>query len=225
MRIFFFWLAPLLILGATLGNVPQPAPVRPGTDVLLSEGLPRVLEGKRVGLITNHTGIDRNGTSSIDRLHGAKGLRLVALYAPEHGIRGTVADGDLISSDRDQRTGLSIHSVYGETRRPTAAMLEGIDALLFDIQDVGARQYTYIWTMFYAMEAAAERKIWVNPSPNIRRFETTLHYPGTVLLEGTNLTEGRGTDLPFEHTGAPWLDAKAVAAEMNAMRLPAAVAG
>ena len=95
----------------------------------------------------------------IDRLHQASGLRLVALFAPEHGIRGTVADGDLISSGRDARTGLPIHSLYGETRKPTPAMLEGIDALLFDIQDVGARQYTYIWTMYYAMEAAAERRI------------------------------------------------------------------
>ena len=226
MRIFFFWLAPLLILGATLGNVPQPAPVRPGTDVLLSEGLPRVLEGKRVGLITNHTGIDRNGTSSIDRLHGAKGLRLVALYAPEHGIRGTVADGDLhLVRPRPAHRPLDPLGLRGDPEAHRRDARGDSTRCCSTSRTSVPASTTYIWTMFYAMEAAAERKIWVNPSPNIRRFETTLHYPGTVLLEGTNLTEGRGTDLPFEHTGAPWLDAKAVAAEMNAMRLPAAVAG
>jgi uncharacterized protein YbbC (DUF1343 family) len=267
--------------------------VRPGVSVFL-DSVPGPIRGKRVGLITNQTGRDAGGTSTIDLLHGSDALELVALYSPEHGIRG-----EAVGSETDERTGLPIHSLYGETRQPTPGMLDGVEALLFDIQDIGTRQYTYISTMKLAMEAAAEVGIpfvvldrpdpigghivegnileeahesfvgihpipvrhgmtigelarmfdaedsmgvdlavarvagwsrdewwdetglpWVNPSPNIRRLEAATHYPGTVFLEATNLSEGRGTDSPFEQTGAPWLDAAAVVDSMNALDLP-----
>jgi uncharacterized protein YbbC (DUF1343 family) len=276
----------------------QEVAVRPGVEQLL-DSVPAVLRGKRVGLITNHTGVDVRGTSIIDRIAALPELRLVALFAPEHGIRGTAADGVKISSSKDRKTGLPIFSLYGETRRPTPRMLNGIDALLFDMQDVGARPYTYISTMSLAMRAARAKGIpfvvldrpnpiggglveggvlapafasftgihpialrhgmtigelarlfndrfgidaslvvvpirgwtrdmwfdetglpWINPSPNIRRLETAIHYPGTVFIEATNLSEGRGTDHPLEQAGAPWLRAGEVADSMNAMQLP-----
>jgi len=132
--------------------------VRPGIEVLLTDSL-HLVRGHRVGLITNHTGIDSRGVASIDRLVEAESVDLVALFSPEHGIRGTVRGGDEIQSERDAETGLPIHSLYGETLKPTPEMLEGLDALLFDIQDVGARYYTYISTMALGMEAAGEAGI------------------------------------------------------------------
>jgi uncharacterized protein YbbC (DUF1343 family) len=279
-------------------SAPHPAPVRPGVEVFLG-AVPEGVRGKRVGLITNHTGTDRAGRSAIDLLHQSPAVELVALFGPEHGLRGTAAPGEKVASGRDERTGLPIHSLYGQTQKPTPEMLEGVEVLLFDIQDIGARPYTYVYTMALGMQAAREKGIpfvvldrpnpiggrmvegnlldtafasfvgmypipvrhgmtagelaglfnrefgigadltvvpaegwrrdewfdatglpWINPSPNIRRLEAAIHYPGTVFFEGTNLSEGRGTDLPFEQTGAPWLDAEAVAAEMNALRLP-----
>jgi uncharacterized protein YbbC (DUF1343 family) len=278
---------------------PRPAAtVLPGVDVLAANPLP-LLAGKRVGLITNHTGVGRGGTSTIDILAAAPGVRLAALFSPEHGFRGVAAEGETITSGRDERTGLAIHSLYGETRKPTPEMLNGIDALVFDIQDVGSRTYTYVSTMALGMQAAAGAGIpfvvldrpnpitgtrmeggvldtafstfvgmypiplrhgmtvgelarlfnrefgigadlhvvpvqgwtrgawfdetglpWVNPSPNIRSLDAAIHYPGTVFFEGVNLSEGRGTDRPFEQTGAPWLRAREVVAAMNAMNLP-----
>ncbi len=274
------------------------AQVRPGLESFVANPSAAV-RGKRIGLITNHTGIDRQGTPAIDRLAASPELTLVALFSPEHGIRGAAAPGEEVASGRDERTGLPIYSLYGDTRKPTPEMLRGIDALVFDIQDVGARPYTYISTMALGMQAAAEAAIpfvvldrpnpiggvdvegnlldtafasfvgmypiparhgmtpgelarlfnrefgigadltvvpvegwrrhiwfdqtglpWVNPSPNLRSLDAATHYPGTVFLEGTNLSEGRGTDRPFEQTGAPWLRADEVAAAMNAMRLP-----
>jgi uncharacterized protein YbbC (DUF1343 family) len=131
-----------------------PAPrVRPGIELLLTDSL-HLVRGRRVGLITNQTGIDAGGVPSIDRLQEAPEVELVALYAPEHGIRGTIRGGDVIESGRDARTGLPIHSLYGDTRKPTPEMLVGVEVLLFDIQDVGARYYTYLSTMALAMEAA-----------------------------------------------------------------------
>ncbi len=295
----------LLLLPLACAPVPGAPPaasgaaeVRPGVEVLLASP-PAVLEGRRVGLITNHTGRDRRGTSTIDLLANSPRLRLVALFSPEHGIRGTAAPGERVGSGTDERTGLPIHSLYGDTRKPTPAMLEGIEALVFDIQDVGARQYTYVYTMALGMQAAAERGIpfvvldranpitgtrvegnildpafstfvgmypiasrhgmtpgelarmfneafgigadltvipvegwrremwfdqtgaeWIRPSPNLPTLESAIHYPGTVFFEGTNLSEGRGTDHPFEQTGAPWLRAREVADEMSALRLP-----
>lgn len=272
--------------------------VRPGIEVLMAN-TPPILEGKRVGFITNQTAVASDGTSAIDLLHRNEDFELVALFSPEHGIRGVAAEGEEISSAVDQATGLPIHSLYGDTRKPTPEMLEGIDALLFDIQDIGSRTYTYISTMALAMQAAADAGIpfvvldrpnpiggigvegnmldtafstfvgmypipvrhgmtvgelaglfndrygigadltvipvegwergqwfdetnlpWINPSPNIRSLEAATHYTGTVFLEGTTLSEGRGTTRPFEQTGAPWLDADSIVTEMNAMELP-----
>src|SRR5271165_2662897 len=127
-----------------------------GIDVLEAEKF-APLVGKRVGLITNQTGIDRNGRSTIDLLAHAPGVKLVALFSPEHGIRGTI--DARVSSTRDDVTGLPIYSLYGETERPTDAMLAGLDVLVFDIQDAGVRFYTYITTMGYAMEAASAHHI------------------------------------------------------------------
>jgi uncharacterized protein YbbC (DUF1343 family) len=127
-----------------------------GIDVLEAEKF-APLVGKRVGLITNQTGIDRNRQSTIDLLAHAPGVKLVALFSPEHGIRGTL--DERVSSTTDEATGLPIYSLYGETERPTDAMLAGVDALVFDIQDAGVRFYTYITTMGYAMEAAAAHHI------------------------------------------------------------------
>jgi uncharacterized protein YbbC (DUF1343 family) len=125
-----------------------------GIDVLEQQNF-APLRGKRVGLITNHTGVTRDGRSTIDVLVRAPGVRLAALFSPEHGIRGD--RDEQIESGRDAATGLPIHSLYGQTLRPTDAMLEGLDALVFDMQDAGVRFYTYVTTMAYAMEAAARR--------------------------------------------------------------------
>src|SRR3984957_4730974 len=127
-----------------------------GIDVLEAEKF-APLVGKRVGLISNQTGIDRNRQSTIDLLAHAPGVKLVALFSPEHGIRGAL--DERVASTRDEATGLPIYSLYGETERPTDAMLAGMDAIVFDIQDAGVRFYTYITTMGYAMEAAAAHHV------------------------------------------------------------------
>jgi uncharacterized protein YbbC (DUF1343 family) len=137
---------------------PPSKPVLPGIDVLAAEGFAR-LRGKRVGLVTNHTGRARDGRSTIDLLYDANGVQLVALFSPEHGIRGILDAA--VPSSRDDKTGLLIHSLYGATQRPTDAMLQGLDVLVIDLQDVGARFYTYQTTMAYVMEEAARRKIAV----------------------------------------------------------------
>lgn len=273
-------------------------PVRPGIEVLLSDSL-HLVRGKRVGLITNHTGIDSHNIASIDRLNDAEGVDLVALFSPEHGIRGTAEAGEHVEDGRDASTGLPVHSLYGSTLKPTPEMLSGLDVLLFDIQDIGTRYYTYIYTMALAMEAAGEAGIpfvvldrpnpiggllvqgnvldpafasfvgqypipmrhgmtpgelarlfreeygvesdlhvvpvegwrremlfeatglpWRPPSPNMPNVESALHYPGTCLFEGTNLSVGRGTDRAFQWIGAPWLDGEAMARELEALELP-----
>jgi uncharacterized protein YbbC (DUF1343 family) len=127
-----------------------------GIDVLEAQDF-APLAGKRVGLITNQTGIDRNGRSTIDLLAHAHGVKLVALFSPEHGIRGTF--DERVSSMMDEATGLPVYSLYGDTDRPTDAMLTGLDVLVFDIQDAGVRFYTYITTMGYAMEAASAHHV------------------------------------------------------------------
>jgi uncharacterized protein YbbC (DUF1343 family) len=138
---------------------PRPfVPVLSGIDVLRAEGF-GPLRGKRVGLVTNHTGLARDGTTTIDLLAGAKDVKLVALFSPEHGIRGTL--DDKVASSTDQKTGLPIYSLYGETRRPLPSTLEGLDAIVVDIQDIGARFYTYTTTMAYVMEEAAKRHLFV----------------------------------------------------------------
>jgi len=145
--------------------IPTPdSAVRVGIDVLLSDSL-ELLRGLRVGLITNHTGLSGLGdgldaaTSTIDRLHAHPDIELVALFGPEHGLRGEAEAGEPVESGVDAATGLPVHSLYGETRSPPAEVLAGLDALLFDIQDIGTRYYTYVWTMALAMEAAAERGV------------------------------------------------------------------
>jgi uncharacterized protein YbbC (DUF1343 family) len=274
------------------------AQVTPGISVLLKDSA-HLVRGKRVGLITNHTGRDEKGTSSIDLLFKAPQVRLTALFAPEHGIRGSARGGALISSGVDEKTGVRIFSLYGDTRVPTARMLDDVDVLVYDIQDVGARMYTYVWTMTLAAEAAkkagkrfivADRPDpiradivegglidkryrsftglhnvplryaltpgelarylvssgeidadvivipmkgyrrsmwwdetgleWVAPSPNIRDTEAALLYPGISFFEATNVSEGRGTDLPFRLVGARWLtDAAAIVRVMNSKSL------
>lgn len=143
---------------------PAPAAATPlllGIDVALGDSV-HLVRGRRVGLITNHTGLSwprGSATSTIDRLARSPDVELVALFSPEHGIRGSAEAGESIDHEVDERTGLPIHSLYGETRKPTPEMLEGIDVLAFDIQDIGTRYYTYVWTMALAMEAAGEAGI------------------------------------------------------------------
>lgn len=146
--------------GPELARTDTSVAVTLGVDVLLRDSLHLVRDG-RVGLITNHTGVtwtagsEDTAVSTIDRLDGHPEIELVALFSPEHGIRGDVDRP--VDSSVDERTGLPIHSLYGETRRPTPAMLADVDILVFDIQDIGTRYYSYVWTMALAMEAAAER--------------------------------------------------------------------
>jgi uncharacterized protein YbbC (DUF1343 family)/CubicO group peptidase (beta-lactamase class C family) len=272
-------------------------PVLTGIDVLQRDGF-KQLEGRRIALITNHTGRDREGRSTVDVLAAAKNIKLVALFAPEHGLRGL--EDTNVGDTRDEKTGLPVYSLYDkDRRRPTAEMLRDADTIVFDIQDIGARFYTYITTCAYAMEEAARRHLrfvvldrpnpingydiegpladaeltaqpsfsftsyhpipvrygmtigelamlfnkerninadlqvikmegwrradffdgttltWVNPSPNMRSLTEALLYPGIGLLETTNLSVGRGTDTPFEIIGAPWMDGRKLAEELN----------
>lgn len=132
--------------------------VKTGIDVLVEQNF-APLEGKRVGLITNPTGVDSQLRPTIDILHNADNVNLVALFAPEHGVRGNVYAGDKVSHATDTKTGLKVHSLYGKSRKPTAEMLQNIDVLVYDIQDIGCRSYTFISTMGLAMQAAAEHDI------------------------------------------------------------------
>jgi uncharacterized protein YbbC (DUF1343 family) len=143
------------------------AQVEPGITVLLRDSI-QLVRGKRVGLITNHTGRDEKGRSTIDLLHDSPDVRLTALFAPEHGLRGSARGGATIASGVDEKTGVKIYSLYGETKVPTARMLESVDVLVYDIQDVGARMYTYVWTMTLAAEAAkkANKRFIVLDRPN-----------------------------------------------------------
>ncbi|MEP6692837.1 MAG: DUF1343 domain-containing protein [Gemmatimonadaceae bacterium] len=139
--------------------------VVPGVEVLLADSL-HLVRGQRVGLITNHTGRDRAGTSTVDLLYRAPGVRLTALFAPEHGLRGAARGGERIASSVDSATGVPVYSLYGATMVPSPAMLAGIDVLVYDIQDVGARPYTFVWTM--ALAAGAAKKPFIvldRPNP------------------------------------------------------------
>ncbi|HEU4893884.1 MAG TPA: DUF1343 domain-containing protein [Vicinamibacterales bacterium] len=277
----------------------SPGPVRPGIEVFLAN-VPSPLRGKRVALITNHSAVDRGRTPDIDLIARHQHLKLVALLAPEHGIRGDAPAGAKIEDEKDSKTGVPIFSLYkSEDRGPTPEMLRDVDVLIYDLQEVGGRTWTYVSTMVLAMEAARKKGIpfvvldrpnpiggeivegalldpkfksfvgmypiparhgmtvgelavlfntrfglgaelivvqtlnwrrsqwqdetglpWVNPSPNLRSLAALTSYPGSVYFEGTNLTEGRGTDRPFEQIGAPWLNAAAVVRTMNDRRLP-----
>lgn len=147
----------LLAWGSLVAGSAGAEPVRVGADILVRDRL-AVLQTKRVGIITNHTGRLSNGTPLVDTLV-ARGIRVTALFGPEHGIRGAAAAGEKLADARDPATGIPVYSLYGAVRKPTAAMLANVDLLLYDIQDVGVRFYTYISTMALAMEAAAERGI------------------------------------------------------------------
>jgi len=269
--------------------------VQTGIDVLEAENF-APLSGLRVGLITNHSGLDSTGRRDMDLLRRAHNLKLVALFSPEHGISGDL--DEKISSATDSSFGLPVYSLYGDTLRPTEKMLDGIDALVFDVQDVGARFYTYITTMAYAMEAAAGKGIafyvldrpnpitgltvqgppmdedlkcftgyfplavrhgmtvgelaqmfdqedrigadlhvvrmkgyrrdywydetglaWVNPSPNIHNITQAILYPGVAMVEGSDVSVGRGTTTPFELLGAPWIRAAKFASYLNHRRI------
>jgi uncharacterized protein YbbC (DUF1343 family) len=152
------------LLAALLLLLPA-APVRTGVEVLVRDGF-QPLQGKRVGLVTNHSGIDAERRSTIDLLAAGKGYTLTALFSPEHGLRGT--EDANVSSSKDAKTGLPIHSLYGKTRKPTAEMLKDVDLLVFDIQDIGARYYTYCTTLALVMEAAREhdKAVLVLDRPN-----------------------------------------------------------
>ena len=148
----------LLTLFFCLFAAPARAQTLPGIDALIARDFD-VLRGKRVGLVTNQTGKTRDGRATIDVLRAAPDVQLVALYAPEHGVRGEIAAGQTVKTYRDGATGLPVYSLYGGTKRPTAAMLRGVDVLVFDIQDIGSRSYTFISTMGECMKACVEWKI------------------------------------------------------------------
>ena len=170
----------LLFLCLSLGAQAQKIHIKTGIEVLKSQNF-RYLEGKRVGLITNPTGVDNELRSTIDILHEAPNVNLVALYGPEHGVRGDVHAGDHVSDQRDPATGLPVYSLYGKTRKATPEMLKDVDVLVYDIQDIGCRSFTYISTLGLAMEAAAEngKELIVLDRPNPL---------GGLKVEG-NLTE------------------------------------
>ena len=170
----------LLFLCLSLGAQAQKIHIKTGIEVLKSQNF-RYLEGKRVGLITNPTGVDNELHSTIDILHEAPNVNLVALYGPEHGVRGDVHAGDHVSDQRDPATGLPVYSLYGKTRKATPEMLKDVDVLVYDIQDIGCRSFTYISTLGLAMEAAAEngKELIVLDRPNPL---------GGLKVEG-NLTE------------------------------------
>lgn len=157
------------LLCLLLGSVMQAQKIRiqTGIEVLKAQNF-RCLEGKRVGLITNPTGVDNGLRSTIDILHEAPNVNLAALYGPEHGVRGDVHAGDHVSDQRDPATGLPVYSLYGKTRKATPEMLKDIDVLVYDIQDIGCRSFTYISTLGLAMEAAAEngKELIVLDRPN-----------------------------------------------------------
>jgi len=146
---------PVLLLLGWVTGIATAAAVRLGNEVLAEQGF-KELRGKRVGLITNPSGVNRRLQSTVDMLRTAPGVKLVALFGPEHGIYGDVPAGDQIESRTDPRTGLPVHSLYGKTRKPTPKMLQGLDALVYDLQDTGCRSYTFISTMGVAMEACGE---------------------------------------------------------------------
>ncbi len=157
----------ILLAGSIMANAqerertsPKRPTVRPGIEVLRDMDF-APLAGKRVGLVTNPSGVDRELRSTIDILHNAGNFELVALFGPEHGVRGDIYAGDKVSDSTDPKTGLPIRSLYGSTRKPTPEMLNGIDIMVYDIQDVGARSYTFISTLGLVMEACAERGIEV----------------------------------------------------------------
>jgi uncharacterized protein YbbC (DUF1343 family) len=305
---YIFLLMTCLAMGFTACNQrPSNATDSPSNRVIIGaerlftpEFLPHI-EHKRVGLVTNHTGLLPDGRHIVDMLHSDPDVHLTTLFGPEHGIRGDedshVADG------ADAKTGLPVISLYGKVRKPTAEMLQNVDVLVFDIQDIGARFYTYIATMKHVLDAAAENNIpyivldrpnaiggkyidgpvgnhamepvsgighlpvvhgmtvgelalmfnegrvqrqlspatltvvpmqnytrkqwydetglpWIKPSPNMLTLTTATVYPANCLLEGTNISEARGTLHPFERIGAPWMNGEKLSQQLNSYKLP-----
>src|ERR671926_397765 len=232
-----------------------------GIDRLLADPeLRRPLEGKRIALLAHPASVTKDLTHSLDAL-AATGLKLSAAFGPQHGLRGDKQDNMVESDDfTDPVHQIPVFSLYGEVRRPTGQSLGTFDTILIDLQDVGCRIYTFITTLLYVLEAAAEHgktvwvldrpnpagrpiegltlregwesfvgagpmpmrhgltmgeRSWVNPSPNAANLSMARAYAGTVMLEGTTLSEGRGTTRPLELLGAPDIDAGAVVAEME----------
>jgi len=180
--------------GGSSATTATPAPVMaqpiasgviPGVEVLITDSL-HLVRGMRVGLITNHTGRSRSGASTVDLLHRATGVRLTALYAPEHGLRGTAEAGVHIASSVDSATGVPIYSLYGESHVPTAASLANVDVLVSDLQDVGARVYTYLWTMVIAADSSNKPFIVLDRPNPIRadRVDGGVSEPGFSTLVG-----------------------------------------
>jgi uncharacterized protein YbbC (DUF1343 family) len=276
------------------------ARVRSGLDVLASR-LPALLRGRRIGLLCHQASITADLTHATAAIARLSRVRLVCLFAPEHGLAGTAQDHAWVASSRDRGTGVPIWSLYGRRLAPTEAMLRGLDALVVDLQDVGARYYTFVWTTALALRACGAAGIpvivldrpnplgglrtegnlpdpryasfvgffplparhgmtiaelagylnqehalgcdltvvpmsgwrramtwrdtglpWVAPSPNMPTPDTAAVYPGGCLIEGTNLSEGRGTTRPFELVGAPFLDGGRLARALERRRLPGA---
>lgn len=295
-RIFFILLICFLSL-PFYSCAQQEKQLKLGADRFVEENI-NELSGKKIGLIVNHTSLLSSGKHLVDTLNDTDGIIITSLFSPEHGIRGDVDAGKHISDAVDPVTGIKIISLYGSTKKPTKEMLNDIDILIYDIQDVGARYYTYISTLYYAIEAAAENnkmiivldrpnpingtnvegpvldlkfksfvgiteipirhgmtigelallfnddiKIkknisasleivkmlkwdrekyydeyfsqWISPSPNINKLETAIVYPGSCLIEGTNISEGRGTYEPFLVIGAQFIDSKELINELN----------
>ncbi len=171
----FIFATLIALVTASCGNVKVKAEfandsapkVKPGIEVLRDGGFEQ-LKGKRVGLITNPSGVDNNLKSTIDILHEAEGVELVALYGPEHGVRGDVHAGDNVDNTVDAATGVTVYSIYGKNRKPSAEMLKDVDVLVYDIQDIGCRSFTFISTMGLAMDACAElgKEFMVLDRPN-----------------------------------------------------------
>lgn len=274
--------------------------MRVGLEVLAADPGRWLGAGERVGLLSNLASVDSSFRPAVDVAAEALGPRLRALFGPQHGLRSDVQDNMVESPHAvDRRLGIPLWSLYAETRKPTPEMLDGLDVLLVDLQDVGTRVYTYVWTLLLVLEACGEAGVrvlvldrpnplggeaveggllrpawtsfvglapipmrhgltlgelarwfvragraacelgvvpaegwrrsdlwtdtgrpWVMPSPNMPAFETALVYPGTVLLEGTNASEGRGTTRPFEIVGGPWVDGRALAEDLGRFDLP-----
>jgi len=272
--------------------------VESGLEVLVRRR-PALLRGQRVALLTHQASVDSRFEHAVSLVRDLRGVRVRRLLAPEHGLWGAPQDHIWIDGTRDPATGLPVWSLYGSRREPTPAMLHGIDTVVVDLQDVGSRYYTFIWTMALAMRACARSGVrvvvldrpnplggtlvegnvadptfasfvglyplairhgltigevagylnewhaigcrltvvpmrgwrramawedtglpWVPPSPNMPTLDTALVYPGGCLIEGTNLSEGRGTTRPFEWIGAPYLDAQKYASALERERLP-----
>jgi len=226
------WLALACVTPSIAASAQTSAGVVPGVEVLLSDSI-HLIQGKRVGLLTNHSGRDRKGTSTIDLIFRAPGVKLTALYGPEHGIRGIAKAGEKISASIDSATGVKIYSLYGDISVPTPEMLKDIDVLVYDIQDVGARVYTFEWTFANAAKAAGAAKkpvlILDRPDPiRADRFEgnildtafaslvgqypVALRYgltPGELLrfLSGTKLIDANVTVVPMKnYRRSMWFD-------------------